>query len=48
LRSDEKCCATACSGLVEEAQLQALGLAPTCRAEELSVADYIRLANSLK
>jgi 16S rRNA (adenine1518-N6/adenine1519-N6)-dimethyltransferase len=34
--------------LVEEAQLQALGLAPTCRAEELSVADYIRLANSLK
>ncbi|MEF8698947.1 MAG: 16S rRNA (adenine(1518)-N(6)/adenine(1519)-N(6))-dimethyltransferase RsmA [Candidatus Accumulibacter sp. UW26] len=34
-------------GLVEEAQLQALGLAPTCRAEELSVADYLRLANSL-
>jgi 16S rRNA (adenine1518-N6/adenine1519-N6)-dimethyltransferase len=35
-------------GLVGEAQLQALDLAPTCRAEELSVADYIRLANSLK
>jgi len=33
-------------GLVEDAQLEALGLAPTCRAEELSVDDYVRLANS--
>jgi hypothetical protein len=27
---------------------RALGVSPTCRAEELSVDDYIRLANSLK
>lgn len=35
-------------GMVEDAHLVALGASPTCRAEELSVDDYIRLANSLK
>lgn len=34
-------------GMVDEDQLVALGVSPTCRAEELSVADYVRLANSL-
>ena len=33
--------------LFDDARLTALGVAPTCRAEDLSVADYIRLANSL-
>ena len=33
-------------GLVEDAQLAALGLASSCRAEELSVADFVRLANA--
>ena len=32
-------------GIVGEAQLEQLGIAATARAEELSVADYIRLAN---
>ncbi len=31
----------------DEAGLAAAGIAPTARAEELSVADYVRLANSL-
>ncbi|EXI76759.1 MAG TPA: 16S rRNA (adenine(1518)-N(6)/adenine(1519)-N(6))-dimethyltransferase RsmA [Candidatus Accumulibacter phosphatis] len=35
-------------GLVEESQLAALGLASSCRAQELSVADFVRLANSLQ
>ena len=35
-------------GLVEDSHLEGLGLAPSCRAEELSVDDYILLANSLK
>ncbi len=35
-------------GLVEDAQLAALGLASSCRAEELSVADFVRLANSAR
>ncbi|WIM06903.1 MAG: 16S rRNA (adenine(1518)-N(6)/adenine(1519)-N(6))-dimethyltransferase RsmA [Candidatus Nitricoxidivorans perseverans] len=30
-----------------EAQLQGLGIAPTARAEELAVEDYVRLANAL-
>ncbi len=34
--------------LFDDARLAALGVAPTGRAEELSVADYIRLANSLQ
>jgi len=29
-------------------ELTALGIEPTCRAEELSVADYVRLSNALK
>jgi len=33
--------------LVDEAALQSAGIAPTARAEELAVADYIRLANML-
>jgi 16S rRNA (adenine1518-N6/adenine1519-N6)-dimethyltransferase len=33
--------------LVDEAGLLAVGIAPTARAEELAVADYVRLANSL-
>jgi 16S rRNA (adenine1518-N6/adenine1519-N6)-dimethyltransferase len=33
-------------GLVESSQLAALGLASSCRAEELTVADFVRLANS--
>jgi 16S rRNA (adenine1518-N6/adenine1519-N6)-dimethyltransferase len=32
-------------GLVDEAELECLDIAPTARAEELSVADYVRLAN---
>ena len=35
------------AGLVDEARLEAQGLAPTCRAEELSVDDYLRLATAL-
>lgn len=34
-------------GIVSEANLAALGIAPTARAEELGVADYVRLANAL-
>ena len=34
-------------GIVTEAQLEALGIAPTARAETLPVSDYIRIANSL-
>ena len=33
--------------LVDEAGLAAAGIAPTARAEELAVADYIRLANMM-
>ena len=33
--------------LVDEAGLQAAGIAPTARAEELAVADFVRLANAL-
>ena len=33
-------------GVVDEAVFERLHIAPTARAEELSVADYIRLANS--
>lgn len=35
-------------GLVDDGQLAALGVSPRCRAEELSVDDYVRLANALK
>lgn len=35
-------------GLVDAAQLGEWAIAPTARAEELSLADYIRLANLLK
>ena len=34
-------------GFVGEAALAALGIAPTARAEDIPVADYVRLANSL-
>jgi 16S rRNA (adenine1518-N6/adenine1519-N6)-dimethyltransferase len=34
--------------LIAAEQLQALGIAPTARAEELAVADYVRLANALR
>jgi 16S rRNA (adenine1518-N6/adenine1519-N6)-dimethyltransferase len=33
--------------LISEDGLAALGIAPTARAEELSVADYVRLADAL-
>ncbi len=33
--------------LVDEAGLEAVGIKPTARAEELGVADYVRLANAL-
>jgi 16S rRNA (adenine1518-N6/adenine1519-N6)-dimethyltransferase len=33
--------------LVDEAGLQAVGIAPTARAETLAVADFVRLVNSL-
>jgi 16S rRNA (adenine1518-N6/adenine1519-N6)-dimethyltransferase len=33
--------------LVDEAGLEAVGIKPTVRAEELAVADYVRLANAL-
>jgi 16S rRNA (adenine1518-N6/adenine1519-N6)-dimethyltransferase len=35
-------------GLVKDSHLEGLGLAPSCRAEELSVDDYVLLANSMK
>ncbi len=34
-------------GLLDEAGFARLGIAPTARAEELAVADYVRLANAL-
>ena len=34
--------------LVDDLRLAELGVSPTCRAEELSVDDYVRLANCLK
>jgi len=34
-------------GMLDDAGFAALGIAPTCRAEELSVDDYIRIANYL-
>jgi len=34
-------------GIISEAQLEALGIAPTARAETLGVADYVRITNSL-
>jgi 16S rRNA (adenine1518-N6/adenine1519-N6)-dimethyltransferase len=34
--------------LIGTDELAALGILPTCRAEELSVADYVRLSNALK
>jgi 16S rRNA (adenine1518-N6/adenine1519-N6)-dimethyltransferase len=34
-------------GFVDEAALTALGIPPTARAEDIPVADYVRLANSL-
>ena len=34
-------------GIVTEAQLEALGIAPTARAETLPVSDYVRITNSL-
>jgi 16S rRNA (adenine1518-N6/adenine1519-N6)-dimethyltransferase len=33
--------------LISEADLAALGIAPTARAEDIAVADYVRLANTL-
>ncbi len=35
-------------GMAQADQLAAIGISPTCRAEDLAVADYIRLANSLQ
>lgn len=35
-------------GLLEDGDFSALDISPTCRAEELSVEDYIRIANYLK
>ncbi|MBI5922854.1 MAG: 16S rRNA (adenine(1518)-N(6)/adenine(1519)-N(6))-dimethyltransferase RsmA [Betaproteobacteria bacterium] len=34
--------------LIDPDELAVLGIRPTCRAEELSVADYVRLCNALK
>jgi 16S rRNA (adenine1518-N6/adenine1519-N6)-dimethyltransferase len=34
-------------GIISEAQLEALGIAPTARAETLPVSDYVRIANTL-
>ena len=34
-------------GIISEAQLEALGIAPTARAETLAVEDFVRIANSL-
>ena len=34
-------------GLLDEAMFAELGIAPTARAEELSVSDYVRIANAL-
>ncbi|MFZ2854944.1 MAG: 16S rRNA (adenine(1518)-N(6)/adenine(1519)-N(6))-dimethyltransferase RsmA [Rhodocyclaceae bacterium] len=35
-------------GILDDAGFAALGIEPTCRAEELSVDDYVRIANYLK
>ncbi len=35
-------------GILDEAAFAALGIAPTARAEELAVEDYVRIANSLQ
>lgn len=35
-------------GMLDDAGFAALGISPTSRAEELSVEDYIRIANTLK
>ncbi len=35
-------------GIIAEAGFEQLGIAPTARAEELSVDDYIRMANTLQ
>jgi 16S rRNA (adenine1518-N6/adenine1519-N6)-dimethyltransferase len=32
---------------IDEAALAALGITPTARAEDIAVADYVRLANAL-
>jgi 16S rRNA (adenine1518-N6/adenine1519-N6)-dimethyltransferase len=32
---------------ISEADLAALGITPTARAEDIAVADYVRLANTL-
>lgn len=34
-------------GIINEAGLEALGIAPTARAETLAVSDYVRITNSL-
>jgi len=34
-------------GLIGESELAALGIVPTARAEELAVADYVRIVNAL-
>ena len=34
-------------GILDDAAFAALGILPTARAEDLSVGDYIRIANSL-
>ncbi|MBV5331208.1 16S rRNA (adenine(1518)-N(6)/adenine(1519)-N(6))-dimethyltransferase, partial [bacterium] len=34
-------------GILGDTGFEQLGIAPTARAEELSVADYIRMANAL-
>ena len=34
-------------GLLDEADFARLGISPTARAEELSVEDYVRVANGL-
>jgi 16S rRNA (adenine1518-N6/adenine1519-N6)-dimethyltransferase len=34
-------------GVVDEGELRALGIDPTCRAEDVAVADYVRVANWL-
>ena len=34
-------------GMFDDAELAALGVAPTLRAEDVPVADYVRMANHL-
>ena len=47
LRSAARCCATLSGACSMTHGFAELGIDPTCRAEEIAVADYVRMANFL-